>query len=473
MLIIIARKQTRIGELLREKFVFQLVIRQRDQNNLNLQQQILALQNNPSNIQHMAQVHKIHQILAPRLGQIKPYEGQCIPDDFIQHVTNVFESAGNVITAANNANAGTFVDADKCDILKSMMEDKFSPVPANDPYTGSNPAINIPATFTVWLRYKYREVMAGNAELALQSLIQEKFNLTDSPDVYEFRVRKHIVGFADDQILPALYTHLPPDLCNSIKIYMTIRGADNQTVDNFFADLRKYWVERQVRSNIYPQSVTMGNQIQFQVSSQGVASAEMEKLYSKIASLETQLAELMQVHSNLAQRLQLLENVINSNSASTFDRHLNQELEKRLGVIEINFAELSKFLREESSDYNNRGLEKRLERIEAHIAKFARKDIRGAKTPQRRRSESSPFGGLEKRLGQIETLLAKLAKDFKSRSGRVHMATVDDQSDPIFSDDDTSKPEDNDYNSDNSSASSDFRNRDMNIYISHENGKKK
>ena len=254
---------------------------------------------------------------------------------------------------------------------------------------------------------------------------------------------------------------------------MTIRDAGNQTVDNFFADLRKCWVERQVGSNIYPQSVTMGNQIQSQVSSQGVASAEMEKLYSKIASLETQLAESMQVHSNLAQRLQLLENVINSNSASTFDRHLNQELEKRLGVIEINFAELSKFLREESSDYNNRGLEKRLERIEAHIAKFARKDTRGAKTPQRRRSESSPFGGLEKRLGQIETLLAKLAKDFKSRSGRVHMATVDDQSDPIFSDDDTSKPEDNDYNSDNLSTSSDFKNHDMNIYISHGNGKKK
>src|SRR3989440_12346630 len=41
MLVIIARKQTRIGELLREKFVFQLVIRQRDQNILNLQGQIL------------------------------------------------------------------------------------------------------------------------------------------------------------------------------------------------------------------------------------------------------------------------------------------------------------------------------------------------------------------------------------------------------------------------------------------------
>ena len=67
----------------------------------------------------------------------------------------------------------------------------------------------------------------------------------------------------------------------------------------------------------------MGNQIQSQVSSQGVASAKMEKLCSKIAFLETQLVKSMQVHSNLTQYLQLPENVINSNSTSTFDRHLN------------------------------------------------------------------------------------------------------------------------------------------------------
>ena len=68
-------------------------------------------------------------------------------------------------------------------------------------------------------------------------------------------------------------------------------------------------------------------------------------------------------------------------------------MEKRLGVIEINLAKLTKLVREDTksaqyqcsefSDYNNEGLEKRLERIEAHLAKFARKDTRGAKTPQR------------------------------------------------------------------------------------------
>ncbi|CAB5380293.1 unnamed protein product [Rhizophagus irregularis] len=401
----------------------QLVIRQRDQNILNLQQQILALQNNPP--QNMAAVHEIYQMLAPALGQVPNYI-----------------------------------------------------VLANDPYTGGNPAINSPATFMVWLQHKYREVMAGNAELALQSLIQERFNQGESPDIYESRVRKHIVGFADDQILPALYTHLPPDLRNSVKIYMTIRGAGNQTVDNFFADLRKCWVERQVGPNMFSQ-----NQIQPQVSYQGATSADFGKFNTKIASLEAQLAEAMQVLSKLSERLQLPENVINLNNAPIYGKYINEELEKRLGVIEINLAKLTNLIREdtidtksaryrysESSNYNNGGLEKRIEQIEAHLAKFARKDTKGAKTSQRQRSESSPFGGLEKRLDQIESLIAKLIKESKSRSGRIHMATVDEQSNPIFSDDDASKPEDND-DSDNSSTESDSGKRDMNVYITH--GKKK
>ena len=45
--------------------------------------------------------------------------------------------------------------------------------------------INTPATFLVWLRHKYREVKSGNDELALQTLIQEKFNPMDTPETYE------------------------------------------------------------------------------------------------------------------------------------------------------------------------------------------------------------------------------------------------------------------------------------------------
>ncbi|CAI2191177.1 11658_t:CDS:2, partial [Funneliformis geosporum] len=82
----------------------------------------------------------------------------------------------------------------------------------------------------------------------------------------------------------------------------------------------------------------------------------------------------------------------NSNNASIFDSYINQELEKRLGVIEINLAKLTKLIREDTksaqyrcsefSDYNNGGLEKRLEQIEAHLAKFVRKDTKCTKTPQ-------------------------------------------------------------------------------------------
>src|ERR1043165_7604204 len=86
----------------------------------------------------------------------------------------------------------------------------------------------------------------------------------------------------------------------------------------------------------------------YQASLQGVTSAEIKKLNSKIASLEAQLAESMQVHSKLAQRLQLLENVVNSNNASIFDSYINQELEKRLEVIEINLAKFTKLIREDT-----------------------------------------------------------------------------------------------------------------------------
>ena len=127
----------------------------------------------------------------------------------------------------------------------------------------------------------------------------------------------------------------------------------------------------------------------------------------------------------------------------------------------------------ESLDLNilgNDGVDKRLGLIETHLAKLTRKDTRGTKSSQRQRSESSTNGRLEKRLGRIEAYLAKLTKGSKSKSGQVHMTTAHEQSDPIFSDDDTSKPEDNDYNSDSSSASSDSGKRDMNVCITH--GKK-
>ena len=93
MLVIIARKQTRIGELLREKFVFQLVIRQRDQNILNLQGQILALQNNSPNIQRIGMA-----------GYISPSFSRNYDEDidyFINEFRRYLTASGNNL--ANNA----------------------------------------------------------------------------------------------------------------------------------------------------------------------------------------------------------------------------------------------------------------------------------------------------------------------------------------------------------------------------------
>ena len=86
MLVIIVRKQTRIGELVCEKFVFQLVIRQRDQNILNLQGQILALQNNP--IANMADARHLPvlKLVTSALGGIPPYTGQEPSDKYIDTV---------------------------------------------------------------------------------------------------------------------------------------------------------------------------------------------------------------------------------------------------------------------------------------------------------------------------------------------------------------------------------------------------
>jgi hypothetical protein len=433
-------------------------IQVQNQNIFNLQQQILVLQNNP--LQNMAAIEHVMQMLAPHLASLPDYDGQEPPDTYYIKLRNINELARPMAVAGFDAVART-------NNMKSKMIGRFHPVPAQNPYNGNNNIVT-EAEFLNWLQGKYREVMIGTNRATLKALMSESFHPTDTPESYEKRIKPFVQGMVFADVLPYLYDHIP------VNMQLRIRIANPANLNAFFTELRNIWLEAGGQVNIPIQP-------SYQASPQGVTSAEIEKLNSKIASLETQLAESMQVHSKLAQRLQLPENVVNSNNASIFDSYINQELEKRLGVIEINLAKLTKLLKEdiidtksaqyrylESSDYNNGGLEKRLEQIEANLAKFARKDTRSAKTSQRQRLESSPFGGLEKRLDQIESLIAKLVKESKSRSGRVHTAIADEQSNPVFSDDDTPKPEDNDYSSDDSSTESDSRKRDMNVYITHE-----
>src|SRR3954453_12056406 len=259
------------------------------------------------------------------------------------------------------------------------------------------------------MRSHYQRETVGSRQLALQRLTQEKFLLTDSPDTYEKRIRPLLLGVADGdaQTVGFLKNHLSGDL------YTWMRAVNPAGINAFFTNLKDMWLERapnlnggqnyqndssaeidKLNAKITSLQAQLAQPAQMH-SQNNEVSADFEKLNSKIASLEAQLAESIQVHSRLAQRLQLPENVVNSNNASIFDSYLNQELEKRLGVIEINLAKLTKLIREDTksaqyqcsefSVYNNGGLEKRLEQIEVYLAKFARKDIKGAKTPQRQR----------------------------------------------------------------------------------------
>ena len=157
MLVIIARKQTRIGELLREKFVFQLVIRQRDQNILNLQGQILALQNNP--LLNMANAHlkrlPLLKILNPNLGKFQSYTGQEPPNKYLDKVIQSWIHLEGYMTLLENVNIGDFNNAYKCEILKSIIGEKYISVSANNGFVAGNPTINTPDTLWAWIRAKY------------------------------------------------------------------------------------------------------------------------------------------------------------------------------------------------------------------------------------------------------------------------------------------------------------------------------
>ena len=74
------------------------------------------------------------------------------------------------MTVLDTANAGDFDNAVKCEILKSMMGEKYALVPANNGLIAGNPAINSPDTLRAWLRAKYQRETVGNQQSAIQRL---------------------------------------------------------------------------------------------------------------------------------------------------------------------------------------------------------------------------------------------------------------------------------------------------------------
>ena len=183
------------------------------------------------------------------------------------------------MTVLENANAGDFDDVVKWDIFKAQMEGKYLPVPAQDPYNG-NANINSPATLRAWMRSHYQRETVGSQQSALQRLTQEKFLPTDSPDTYEKRIWPLLLGVADNdaQTIGFLKNHLSGDL------YTWMQAVAPAGINAFFTNLKDMWLERAPNLN--------GGQ-----NYQNISSAEIDKLNSKIASLQAQLAQPAQVHS--------------------------------------------------------------------------------------------------------------------------------------------------------------------------------
>jgi len=133
----------------------------------------------------MANLGDVHKLLAPQLAGLPYYNGQEEPDSYYAKLRNINESARPIAVVAFNLGA-------RAEIMKGKMTGRFHPVPANDPYTVTNPAINTEPRFLVWLQGRYREVMVGTSRDALRALMTEKFSPMDTADTYEKRIKPYI-----------------------------------------------------------------------------------------------------------------------------------------------------------------------------------------------------------------------------------------------------------------------------------------
>src|SRR5215216_3419598 len=168
---------------------------------INSRQIILNLQNYPLiNPPNMAEARRqpIYNTIATIFAKHEQYTGQESPDDYLDKIWNSISHLEPNMTALENVNAGDFDDAIKFGLLKSKLGGKYIPVPNNDPYTATNPAINSPASLRTWMRTKYQRETIGSQQVAFQRLTQERFLPSDSPDTYKKRIRPLLLGITDN-----------------------------------------------------------------------------------------------------------------------------------------------------------------------------------------------------------------------------------------------------------------------------------
>ena len=422
MLVIIARKQTRIGELLREKFVFQLVIRQRDQNILNLQGQILALQNNSPNIQHIGMA----EYLPPKFHGLAGED----PADYIrdlrqwckaspnhdlnaghQHrirIDGLFESGlldyakdwyeteikgrnwklQNISDNTGLANIGAINSLANNNALRAINANQFrgGALHTRNTVPADNNAIANPIVpgHTVWeedwsisggrptlLAPNAPNADAGGNVIAPGMFVGQKIHtfLHDFPTVTaeKSKVKFQSLVQGNDPV-GRFYANLK----RMVKLAYPLLPAINQdelVKQQFFhglkpdnqLEVRRIGLETPLPALIkkleeierYSAQQILGtslHQPSHKTNSQGATSAEIEKLNNKIASLQAQLAQPTQVHSQNNEALEKM--YIHAvrlgmppdapRDLTSLDNYINDELIRRLGVANTNYTKLSK-----------------------------------------------------------------------------------------------------------------------------------
>jgi hypothetical protein len=80
-------------------------------------------------------------------------------------------------------------------------------------------------------------VRIGANQTSLKALNHEKFNITDSPETYEKRIKPYAQGIPFADALPYLYDYLP----NKISIRMRMIAPVDLNL--LFQNLRSLWLE--------------------------------------------------------------------------------------------------------------------------------------------------------------------------------------------------------------------------------------
>ncbi|CAG8773952.1 3128_t:CDS:2, partial [Dentiscutata erythropus] len=99
---------------------------------------------NKSNPKNMADAGRLTVLpsIAPILAAYPSYTGQVPPDEYLDGLEGALMAIEANMAAAEGANAGAFNEVIRCQLLSSKMAGRFTPVPANDPFTVGAPAIN-------------------------------------------------------------------------------------------------------------------------------------------------------------------------------------------------------------------------------------------------------------------------------------------------------------------------------------------